>query len=132
MYVRCVQGEWTILDCAAHTSTKGCAVQFKSPNVQGGSLLPARFAAADVRSYAQRKGNILYGHAPFCATRGEYKTVMVCYAHLNRCNIFECVSTKKYCHRFRCAYDTLRTFSPPLIPLRNRLKITMQIHEKSA
>ena len=62
---------------SAYYVVQKTAVQFKSPNVQGGSLLPARFAAADVRSYAERKINILYGHASFCATRGEYKTVKV-------------------------------------------------------
>ena len=55
---------------------------------------------------------------------------MVCYAHLNRCNIFECVSTKKYCHRCMCAYDTLCTFSLFSKSLKNWPKITVQIHKK--
>ena len=58
--------------------------------------------------------------------------VLECYAHQKRCNIFESARTRKYFNRFWCAYHSLRMFSPPPTSLRNRPKITVQIHEKSA
>ena len=64
-----------------------------------------------------------------CAVKGM---ILECYAHQKRCNIFESVRTRKYCDRYRCANNFLCTFSSPTKSLRNRQKITVQIHEKSA
>ena len=56
--------------------------------------------------------------------------IMECYAHQLSCNIFESLKTRKYCHRFWCAYHSFPTFSPPPTSLRNRPSITVQIHKK--